>query len=344
MDKLVLLTRDKFRESVFDRDGHKCVVCNEPAQDSHHILERRLFIDGGYYIDNGSSLCGIHHIQAETTELECDDIREACGITSIILPEHLYSDNNYDKWGNIILPNGNRLKGELFNDESVQKILNQGNMLGKFIKHVKYPRTYHLPWSHLLKDDRMLKDESTFTNQEVVMTLKMDGENTTLYNDHIHARSIDSGSHPSRNWVRNMWAQMSYLLDDDMRLCGENLYAKHTVEYSYLNSYFMMFSIWIGETCLSWDETVEYSGILNLDLVPVIYRGIYDREKIEAAFKPYIDTDEGYVIRLADSFNYGKFRSSVAKYVRPEFRQLLNNSHGHWISKKIEPNKLKINI
>lgn len=34
------------------------------------------------------------------------------------------------------------------------------------------------------------------------------------------------------------------------------------------------------------------------------------------------------------------FRKSVAKFVRPEFRQAINNSHGHWISKKIEPNGL----
>ncbi len=28
-----LLTRDEFREGVFERDNHKCVVCQEDAQD-----------------------------------------------------------------------------------------------------------------------------------------------------------------------------------------------------------------------------------------------------------------------------------------------------------------------
>lgn len=55
----ILLTRDDFREFVFKRDNHKCVVCGEPAVDAHHILERRLFHDSGYYLDNGASLCGI---------------------------------------------------------------------------------------------------------------------------------------------------------------------------------------------------------------------------------------------------------------------------------------------
>ena len=43
-----LLTRDNFRESVFDRDNHKCVFCDKHAKDAHHIMERRLFNDGGY--------------------------------------------------------------------------------------------------------------------------------------------------------------------------------------------------------------------------------------------------------------------------------------------------------
>lgn len=58
-----LLTRDIFRESVFSRDNHKCVICGNPAKDAHHIIERRLFSDGGYYIDNGASLCEEHHIK-----------------------------------------------------------------------------------------------------------------------------------------------------------------------------------------------------------------------------------------------------------------------------------------
>ena len=43
-----LLTRDEFREGVFARDHNNCVICGEPAADAHHIVERRLFSDGGY--------------------------------------------------------------------------------------------------------------------------------------------------------------------------------------------------------------------------------------------------------------------------------------------------------
>lgn len=334
-----LISRDRFRESVFERDNHTCVNCGRKAVDAHHIIERRLFTDGGYYIENGASLCDICHVLAEQTNLTCDDLRTKIGIDKFPIPEHFYSDIDYDKWGNILLPNGNKLAGDLFYDESVQKILTQGGVLNDFQKYVKYPRTYHLPWSNLLKDDRIMKDDSAFVGKEVVVTLKMDGENTTMYNDFIHARSINSGSHQSRNWVKGLWSQISYLIDDNMRICGENLYAVHTVKYDNLESYFQVFSIWINNKCLSWKETKEYCEIIGLKHIPVIYEGVYNSELIKQLFESY-NNQEGYVVRLADEFTYGDFRKSIGKYVRPEFRQQLNQSHGHWISKKIEINNV----
>ncbi len=335
-----VITRDEFREGVFKRDSYRCVICGAPAKDTHHIIERRLFTDGGYYLDNGASLCERHHIEAEQTTLTCDEIRAKAGIENIILPEHFYDDFKYDKWGNVLLATGQRIKGELFYDESVQKILKQGGVLDTFQKHIKYPRTYHLHWSNLLKDDRILKDDSSFKGKRVIVSLKMDGENTTMYNDFLHARSLDYSSHETRNWVKGLWSRINYLLDDNMRLCGENLYAVHSVKYDNLESYFMLFSMWTDNKCLSWDETKDYAGIMELKTVPVIYDGLYSKEKVIESFAPYEKQNEGYVVRIADEFNYIDFRRSVAKFVRPEFRQVVNNSQGHWISKKVEVNGL----
>ena len=74
-----LLTRDQFREQVFARDGHKCVVCKSPAKDAHHIIERRLFEDHGYYENNGVSLCSQCHLDAEKQycpAISCENLRE----------------------------------------------------------------------------------------------------------------------------------------------------------------------------------------------------------------------------------------------------------------------------
>lgn len=124
----ILLSRDAFRESVFARDHYKCVFCDKDAVDAHHIIERRLWPDGGYYLNNGASVCAEHHLMCEKTNISVEDVRFAAGITSIIVPPHLYDDHIYDKWGNPILDDGSRGKGELFYDESVQKVLRDGNV------------------------------------------------------------------------------------------------------------------------------------------------------------------------------------------------------------------------
>ena len=343
----ILLSRDEFRNSVFERDNHKCVICGKPAVDAHHIIERRLFTDGGYYIDNGASLCAEHHIEAEKTKLDCDKIREACGITNIVLPDHLYPECEYDKWGNEILKSGVRVKGELFNDDSVQTILS--DVMYMFLEDkIKYPRTYHLPWSPgMNKDDRMMEDVRIFEGRKVIITEKLDGENTTWYNFGMHARSLDSGSHPSRDRVKDLWAQKSYEIPDDWRVCGENMFAKHSIHYSEKNgnalkSYFYMFSIWDDKNvCLSWDETKEWSELLGIELVPVLYEGVWDMKVIEelnAKMAITKDLFEGYVVRVSDEFHYSQFRKCVGKYVRQDH---VNNNHGHWIRRKIVKNEIR---
>lgn len=337
--KTKLLTRDQFREGVFSRDNHKCVICGAEGQDAHHIIERRLWTNGGYYLDNGATLCGEHHLLAESTELTCEEIRTAAGINTTMIPEHLYSDNNYryDKWGNIILPNETRLVGKLFHDESVQKIISP--VLDQFTQWVKYPRTYHVPWSQDgRKDDKYLQSMSNFEGRHVVVTEKMDGENTTMYSNHIHARSINSGTHPTRKWVKGLWGRIAWEIPEGWRICGENMYAKHTVSYNDLASYFLVFSIWDEmNNCLSWDETLEYCDILGLNTVPVLYTGEYDEKLIQEKFTYDGISKEGWVIRNAELFHYKDFRSNIAKCVGKDFVL----PHGHWASKKTETNQLK---
>lgn len=207
--------------------------------------------------------------------------------------------------------------------------------------HIKYPRTLHLPWSRPTSDDKILKDDDIFLGQEVVVTLKMDGENTTMYDDKLHARSLDSNNHYTRNWVKGEWGKIKHQLKG-FRICGENVWAKHTISYHDLESYFFVFSIWDDETniCYDWDTTEHYTDLLELINVPVIYRGIYDKEKIIETFKDY-DLNEGYVIRNVNSFHYNDFHLNVAKYVKPKFQQAINASDKHWLYDKIEKNLLK---
>ena len=58
--------RDRFREAVFKRDGHKCVFCDITENlDAHHIYDRHDMPNGGYVKENGITLCPKHHEDAE---------------------------------------------------------------------------------------------------------------------------------------------------------------------------------------------------------------------------------------------------------------------------------------
>jgi hypothetical protein len=316
-----VLSRTEFQKAVFERDRHVCVICKKEAADAHHIIERRLWgTTGGYYISNGASLCEDHHKLAEQTVLSCEDIRKAAGIEKVILPPHLYDEFQYTKWADIVFPTGMRLKGDLFFDPSVQKILKEGNVLDRYSPYIKYPRTFHLPFSlSKTNDDRTLEDTSHFEGQEVVVTVKIDGEQTTFYDDYFHCRSIDYQHESHRNWVKYLHEKIRHEIPKGWRLNGENVTAVHSIKYSNLETYFFLFSIWNEvNQCLSWDETVQYADILNLKMVPILYRGVWDEKKIRSIYTPTYNGNpcEGYVVRMTRPFFYGEFHKCVAKFVR----------------------------
>ncbi len=336
-----LYTRDEFRNLCLARDNNSCVICHEQNELSvHHIIERRLWSNGGYYLENGATVCDIHHIEAEQTVLSCDTLREKCGIKKIVKPSQFYDDDIIDKWGNYILPNGQRLVGELFHDESVQKIIQP--VLHLFSKYVKYGRTYHFPWSPgLTKDDRILESLKDFEGQNIVVTVKMDGENTTMYNGYIHARSLSYESHPSRDRIKALHGQINHEIPEGWRICGENLYAKHSIHYKNLEDYFLVFSVWNDKNiCLSWGETKEWAELLGLKTVPVLYEGPWNEKVLRTLYKSQFDKDEceGYVARVSKEFGHSQFKKVIGKYVRANHIQ----THGHWMREQIQPNKLKM--
>ncbi len=69
--------------------------------------------------------------------------------------------------------------------------------------HYDYPRTRHLPWSPggSTDDLRLLEGEpeTMFCGRRVIVTEKLDGENTSMYNDILHARSKDGRHHRAQD-------------------------------------------------------------------------------------------------------------------------------------------------
>lgn len=136
-----LMSRQAFGAAVFARDRHRCMACGAPAVDAHHILDRKLFADGGYYLDNGASVCSPCHLEAEKTLLSVEALRAACGIADPPLPEGFREGAVYDKWGNEILADGRRLPGPMIDDDGARKILAQAGILwsGCFVDEAGRP-------------------------------------------------------------------------------------------------------------------------------------------------------------------------------------------------------------
>ncbi|MFF2617117.1 RNA ligase family protein [Kitasatospora sp. NPDC058046] len=210
---------------------------------------------------------------------------------------------------------------------------------------VHYPRTPHLPWSPgAAADDVRAGDLSALAGAEVVVTEKLDGENTTLYRDGLHARSLDSAHHPSRAWVKGLQSRIAPRVPDGWRICGENLFARHSIPYTDLESWFYGFSVWTGgsdggdldgDHCLDWDDTVRFLRRLGVPVPRVLWRGRYD-ERALRALRLDLDRQEGYVVRTVRGFSRAEFGERVAKWVRP--RHVRTDTH--WMHAAVVENGL----
>lgn len=113
----------------------------------------------------------------------------------------------------------------------------------------KFPRTFHSTDSGSVgSDDKIFHDwEEVLWGKPVEISIKMDGENTTLYADGtVHARSIDSKNHWSRDALTSIWrAKGRYALPHGWRVIVENLTAVHSIEYKSLNSLYPCITITI---------------------------------------------------------------------------------------------------
>lgn len=209
------------------------------------------------------------------------------------------------------------------------------------MNRTKYPRTYHIPQSPgATSDDKILSSLDHFKDKKVVITEKRDGECTTIYSDgYLHARSIDSNNHESRNWIKSCVVPIiQNQVHESLRFCGENLYAQHSIPYYDLTSYFEVFSSWSNDVCCHWEDTVAECNRLGLTTVPVLYQGVFDNNIIKTIISNMdFEKQEGFVIRIVDSFHISQFQYNVAKYVRKN--HVITNEH--WMHSQIIPNKLK---
>ena len=207
---------------------------------------------------------------------------------------------------------------------------------------MKYPRTYHLPWSEgATADDKIIKDISHLIGKVVVITEKLDGENTSLYCDKTHARSMDSAHHPSRSFVKQRWSELSYKIPIHLQIVVENMYAKHSIFYNKLTDF--LYGICVIENdsiVMGWRDTIKCFNQIGIEPVPTLYFGTLTEKVVnnlkQANFKSAFGEElEGYVIRISDEFSVADHKYNVLKYVRKNHVQ----TDVHW-TKTWTPNEL----
>ena len=226
-------------------------------------------------------------------------------------------------------------------------------------QYYKHGRTPHFDFSPgFSEDDEISHGYSNFKNKEVVISEKIDGENTNFYSDYIHCRSMNMTDHPSRSWVKQLWGNIKHNIPENWRIVGENIYACHSIYYINLPTFFFVFAVYNeNNECLSWEETEMFCKELGLNTVPILYKGLWDLNKVKQCFTgkstfysindnpiylKHLDKEvcpneqEGFVCRIADKFHYNDFGKSIRKLVRKNHIGTNEFWKTNWI-----PNKLK---
>lgn len=208
------------------------------------------------------------------------------------------------------------------------------------MQRYKFPRIPHISFSESIASDDLISSPIDFEDwDEIVVTEKMDGENTSIYSDnYVHARSIDSSNHPSRDYVKRLASTVAYRLPRGWRICGENLYAKHSIKYSNLQSYFYGFAVFDEDNvCLDFDESLKWFEELGIPSPKILYRGEFDFGALKT-LSDSLDTEicEGFIVRKTSAINYSDFSSCVLKFVRSGHVQ----TDDHWLSQQIIKNTI----
>lgn len=206
-------------------------------------------------------------------------------------------------------------------------------------KIIKFPRTKHIVnLGAMARDDLLMdkKDIDTMLSSEIIVEEKIDGANLGFRLDpstnkivaQNRSHYVCSSSHPQfkklDGWIEsNKSGLMKILSGGNNIIYGEWLFSKHSINYTNLPDYFIMFDLYdIGSNTFysrDWvEKKIEETGI---NLVPLIFKGktTIDKLKTLAQSKSqfYDGVVEGVYVRSCDKkTNKLKLR---AKIVRADF-------------------------
>jgi len=203
----------------------------------------------------------------------------------------------------------------------------------------KMPSMKHLPWSQEdARQQKWLRESqvSMYFGGEMVILEKMDGANACITSDKVYARSHSAEPH------RDEWdylkkkhrEELMHKIPEHLAIFGEYLYARHSIKYEDLPSYFLVFGAYNKNMSrwYSWDRTKAMTEALDLETVPEIDRFATaqpdeDLRRMPEGVSQYGDTREGYVVRNTEGFPLDELTENMAKCVRENHVQ---TEELHW--------------
>lgn len=221
---------------------------------------------------------------------------------------------------------------------------------------MKYPHTPYFDFSPAVSEkDRKRKDVyinlEDLLNKPLVFTIKMDGSNLGMTREKVFARNGMDARHKSFDLAKSFHNKIKKEIPEDEIWFGEWLYAKHSIKYTNLESYYQLFAVYFVEedywTGISWIK--HRAEMHNFKMVPLLTRDYMhgpqygDIKTLKQVIQQEGDRvirggQEGIVVRTRDGFYTKDINQSMAKYVRKDHVQ----TDEHWKTQKIERNLLKI--
>lgn len=215
----------------------------------------------------------------------------------------------------------------------------------------KYNRTYHLPWSPgATSDDKISTDVENLVGAEIVITEKLDGENTGMTDKGVYARS--HAAFTTSPWSREVRLLHKMKVEDQLGegvfLFGENMEGVHSIEYTNLDSYFYIFGVRDNNIWIPWQQVEEYSYLLDIPTVPVLFKGVVSSVKeLKSLVDDLVSKQselggeiEGVVVRSAGMFHNDDFAENVMKWVRKDHVQTDEHWTRNWKKAKIKSRDL----
>lgn len=224
-------------------------------------------------------------------------------------------------------------------------------------KIIKFPRTKHIVNLGAMARDDLLMDKidiETIIKGEIVVEEKIDGANLGLRlnpsTNQIIAQNrshyVCSTSHPQfkklDQWIEsNKQDLLSILGGGNYIIYGEWLYSKHSINYTKLPDYFIMFDLYDAntKTFFSRNYVEKLLEKTKINLVPLIFKGKTTLDELKSLAQKtksrfYDGIVEGVYIRSFDKTDPNKLKHR-AKIVRADFisgdehwtkgKQTLNN-------------------